>query len=119
MGGYQKKNVSRDSEQMNERMSRLPRWAQARLIKLETDIADLKRQQFETAEGDTNVFINDYTDGEIPLPFGTRVIWRWGGATFEVHTDPKDGLVVHLIRGPIRMAVLPSVANVVHIRGVD
>ena len=103
-----------------ERIKRLPVWAQNRIRVIEQD-RDWFRGQILEMTGDcdttTDTRIVRYTDGDIRLPVGSRIEFNVSGGTIQARTAPPDGegTTRLIVTGSGRILIRPVAANAIEI----
>ncbi len=104
---------------MDHDVSRLPKWAQDRIRVLEIDKARWKQSAQQVADGESNVYLRDYTgDGEFrrALPQNSHVIFVVEDGSIEVGF--RDGTLDVRTEGlgaNQRLAVFPVSSNVIEV----
>jgi len=74
----------------DERLARLPQWAQSEITLLRQDNAAL-RQRLTVGPGDSDTFLIDYGTGtETPLGTGVRVMFRHERPVLPGHIDARQ-----------------------------
>lgn len=99
--------------------TKLPRWAQSQLERLERDLASARAELRARATGETNTRVGDYTGEDWHLAEGARVIFTLpylarDGRPAEVEARVEgDAVLVHTSGGGLIVA--PRVSNSVAI----
>ena len=98
-------------------VSKLPKWAQHRISKLEADCASMKREVETVLRGQADpraAVLQFYDRDSYPLPVSGRVTFPRHGV--EIYVDSEDELV---LRANENLLVEPRAANVVHVISRD
>lgn len=93
-----------------EEISKLPKWAQNKANKIQSDIEHWKSKAKQVeGEQETNVFINYYPTPQ-PLPKDSDIKFKLsaGEISFRV---VRDSIEVHATSYSGRLAILPQVSN--------
>ena len=95
-------------------VTKLPKWAQQEIGRLERDLEDARRRLSE-GPMDSNTFADPYSESPRPLGRDTLIEFRAGetfGERFRVYL--RDGVLE--VGGGDGVAVLPRASNVVEIK---
>jgi hypothetical protein len=95
-------------------LTKLPQWVRDRLTLLERNLEHYRERERQVVEGDTNVFIQNYRQGNQPLPKGTRIVFVTEDGEFQVWVDGKD--IEVRTYGGRGLQVRPSASNAIYIR---
>ena len=95
--------------------SKLPKWAQRRIAKLESDVEYHKAQAFQAAKGPSNsrVFIEDY-EGTRGLPDNVKIGFRF--AQDKVLAIRRVGDWVEVRSDFQHLVIEPESSNVIRVR---
>jgi hypothetical protein len=95
----------------------LPKRAQREIARLQEEVASWKAKALAVASADpdaTNVVLHgNVIDPDRGLPPDSRIVFRVGGRSFEVHPD-GDSISIRGLDSAI--VVYPSVSNVIRIK---
>lgn len=95
--------------------SKLPKWAQQRIEKLEGDVAYWRRKVTEAVSGDTDTFIDEFPE-LVGLPRGSRIVFCLPDLS-QIETRVQDkSLYVAARGGGGPLEIQPEVSNVVRIK---
>lgn len=99
-------------------ITKLPKWAQHRINKLEADVESLERKITEVETRDTDVFIwQGMMEDDIPLPRGSRIVFRVDGGDRNNYFHAsliEDGSLE--IYGGASFEISPSSSNVIRVK---
>ncbi len=101
-----------------EEINKLPKWAQNRINKIQSDIKYYSDKADEVAgEKETNVFINRYPN-PLPLPKDSDIKFQFkeGVITCKIKNGCLD---IHANVYNVRLAILPQVTNAITIKLIN
>lgn len=99
----------------NHKIESLPKWAQQRLETLARDVQYWKLKSQQIVEGDTNVFLRDYSGPppyQTPMQRDAHVIFATDEG--QIHIGFRDGELE--VSGDEPLAVEPRSSNLVRLR---
>jgi hypothetical protein len=102
-----------------ERLAKLPKWAQDHIHILNMDVRRLKARIDAEEDRDTEVWLQEWEDGDKPLPARSRVAFKPknGGELVIYVNGDSTGIEVYESGLGGGLYISPSASNVVVIRG--
>ena len=94
-----------------EDVTKLPRWAQSRIQKLERDV-DYYQRKLSAGPENSDTFADAYSDARRPLGPGTIVEFRLPEGRVRIRTDEHGYLDVN---GDDRIQIEPQASNAVRV----
>jgi len=94
-------------------ITKLPRWAQDRIGKLERDLA-AERRKLSAGPENSDTFADPYASAPRPLGRHTRIQFVGERDEFHVHIDDDGELTVHTLTG--RLLAMSGAANVMRFK---
>ncbi len=99
---------------MTHDVTKLPKWAQSEINRLERDLEAAREQNRLQVEGETEVFIHDYPDNH-PLPPNTTISFELDGERIDVdvreHHSGQKALYLYVYGGTGSLGFASGASN--------
>jgi hypothetical protein len=85
---------------MTHDVTKLPKWAQRRIETLETQLEQVREANRLQVEGETDIWIQDYSRGDRPLPVNSTIRFDLGDDEIDIsvrdHSSGRPALYVYV-----------------------
>ncbi|MGI5408188.1 DUF7239 family protein [Streptomyces chartreusis] len=106
---------------MDPREPKLPKWAQEQARSYRSRIETLERLlgEMRGEVGETNTSVQNYSDGDQPLPNGATVVFKLSAEGWDDYITARVERRSLVLHGGRSLAVMPWVSNSVAVRTIQ